>query len=412
MAQFPTLLVKYVVVPAFLLLALVLPYLGGAPGAYLTSIMAVLFMAWHFTQPKPLVDDVGGTLAALGFVILLIIWWLTNPVGRQDYIFATNFAIFLFITPMAAALSRFASPRNVMIVATMALAGAGIAFGYALWQKFALHVTRVEGLGAISIASASAAAVLGFLATIGYIQSKRPTRYLYLIGPLMGIAVIFWSGSRGPLLAVPPMLALLVFFMFNNRLVAAGIIGATAIATLVAFVVFPDRLGRFGTITEAFIAAFTNQDLPFSGSNGKRLVILRASIDAFFHSPWIGHGWGEKNAWVRYFSNDVIHLSKRLRNHLHSDILNFGVSGGLAGLTAYALIILAPVVSAWRSVRDSQYTARLMAALLISSGFAAAGAVNIVIGFEFLTTLYAALTAIVIGFCRDAQVIHTRPAHA
>lgn len=412
MAQIFSLPFRYVIIPAFLVLVLVLPYVGGAPSAYLESILAVLFMAWHFTQPKPLVDDIGGTMAALAFVILLVIWWLTNPVGRTDYLFAANFAIFLFLTPISAALSRLASPRNVLIVARLALAGASVAFAYALWQKLVWNVGRAEGLWSISMASAAAAVVLGFLATIGLVQSTRRTRYLYLAGPILGIAVILMSGSRGPLLAVPPMLVVLLFFAFRNRWIAGGIVAAAALAVLVAFTFFQSRLGRFGTISEALWAIVNNQDLALQSSNGKRLVILRASVEAFFNRPWLGYGWGEKNAWVRYFSNDVIHLLNRKRHHLHSDLLNFGVSGGLMGLTAYALIILAPVVSAWRSIRDSQYTARLMAALLIASGFAAAGAVNIVIGFEFLTTLYAMLSAIVIGFCRDAPMMQTRPANA
>lgn len=412
MAQIFSLPVKYLIIPAFLLLALTLPYLGGYPSSYLTSILAVLFMAWHFTQPKPLVDDIGGTMTALAFVILLVIWWLTNPVGRTDYLYAANFAIFLFITPMAAALSRLANPRNVLIVARLALAGATIAFAYALWQRFGLHIKRASGAWSYSIPSATAAVMLGFLATLGFVQSQRVTRYLYLVGPLMGFVVVLLSGSRGPLLAVPPMLVILLFFVFRNRWIAAGIIAAGALAAIIAFVFFPNHLGRFRTIPQAFLAVLTNQDLAFSSSNGKRLIILRASVEAFLHAPWLGYGWGEKNAWVRYFSNDLIQLTKRNKNHLHSDLLNFGVAGGVAGLTAYALIILAPVVSAWRSIRDSQYTARLMAALLIASGFAAAGAVNIVIGFEFLTTLYAALTAIIIGFCRDTPMMRTTPANA
>lgn len=411
MARLLSLPFRYLIIPAFLIVALVLPYVGGAPSAYLLSVLAVLFMAWHFTQPGPLVDDIGGTLTALAFVILLVIWWLTNPVGRTDYLFAANFAIFLFITPMAAALSRLAAPRNVMIVASLALCGAAVALGFAIWQHYGLDMNRAKGLWSYPIPSATAGVVLGFLATIGFVQSKHPARFVYLIGPLMGIAVVWLSGSRGPLLAVAPMGVALLFFMFRNKWIAVAILAAAAVAVILAFTVFASHIGRFATIPGIFWAALTNGDLRLSSSGGKRIVILRASINAFFHSPWIGHGWGEKNAWVRWFSNDVIQLSNRRRGHLHSDLLNFAVSGGLAGLLAYAMIIVAPVVSAWRSVRDSQWTSRLLGALLIAGGFAASGAVNIVIGFEFLTTLYAALAVILIGFCRDMPMMKTNAAN-
>jgi O-antigen ligase len=91
--------------------------------------------------------------------------------------------------------------------------------------------------------------------------------------------------------------------------------------------------------------------------------------------------------------------------HLHSDILNLGVSAGIMGLVAYVLVLLAPIVSAATSPRDSQFRARLYLALCLSLGFAFCGAVNLLFGFEFMTTLYVVFAAILIGYCRDTTAI-------
>jgi O-antigen ligase len=87
--------------------------------------------------------------------------------------------------------------------------------------------------------------------------------------------------------------------------------------------------------------------------------------------------------------------------HLHADILDIGVSGGLVGLLAYGLILLAPLLGAIRSMRDSQYAARLTGAIVLSVGYFSCGLSYIMFGYEFHTTLYVCLTAIVLGFCRD-----------
>ena len=53
-------------------------------------------------------------------------------------------------------------------------------------------------------------------------------------------------------------------------------------------------------------------------------------------------------------------------------------------------------------MRDGQYQARVTGAVVLSVGYAACGLTYLMFGYEFHTTLYVCLTAIVLGFCRDA----------
>jgi O-antigen ligase len=125
-------------------------------------------------------------------------------------------------------------------------------------------------------------------------------------------------------------------------------------------------------------------------------------------SPWTGYGWSKRvRSAYEYLPDkgkkyDAKGSGLRGNHHLHADILDMGVAGGLMGLGAYGLILLAPLLGAFRSVRDSQYGARLTGAVVLSVGYAACGLTYLMFGYEFHTTLHVCLTAIVLGFCRDA----------
>jgi O-antigen ligase len=108
----------------------------------------------------------------------------------------------------------------------------------------------------------------------------------------------------------------------------------------------------------------------------------------------------------KYLPFDVGFSDPRV-SHLHSDILNLGVSAGVVGLIAYGLVLLAPVVAAATSPRDGQFRGRLFLALSLSAGYLCCGAVNLLFGFEFMTTMYVCFAAIFIGYCRDTPTLAT-----
>jgi O-antigen ligase len=110
---------------------------------------------------------------------------------------------------------------------------------------------------------------------------------------------------------------------------------------------------------------------------------------------------------VEKYIEDPVGFGDPTYAHLHSDILNFGVSAGIVGLFAYLLVLLAPIVSAVSSPRDTQFRGRLFLALNLSAGFACCGAVNLLFGFEFMTTMYVVLAAIFIAYCRDETALAT-----
>jgi O-antigen ligase len=136
-------------------------------------------------------------------------------------------------------------------------------------------------------------------------------------------------------------------------------------------------------------------------SVSQRSAMYSAGYQAFLHSPWIGYGWHSKvEATVPYLPEKFANFPQ-IHHHLHSDGLDFAVSGGILGILAYLLVLAAPIAGVVRSPRDSQFRVRLTAAVMLTVGYATFGLTYLLFGYEFHTTLYVVLTAIIVRYCRD-----------
>lgn len=392
------------VVMALLLAALILSYVAGVIAAYVQMVLALILVIWVLFR-KDWVSEITGTMLLGVFVVLLALFTITNPPGRQDHLYALNFWLFLVMGPLIAALSQFASPRNMLLVARIAFVGTVVALGLGIMQVYGLNMRYAEGYGANRINTAGVAIVLSFVASLGFFAEKSPRRALYLLAPVLVLGTVLLAGSRGPVIVYLALFAVLMFTLVRRPWIAL-LISAIGIAIALALLLaFPSVFGRVATLPKLFEQLATGEELG-DNSARQRLRLYLAAVRAFLDSPWIGHGWGEKAAatW-HYYEPGEPFRDNRNQWHLHSDVLNFAVAGGIAGLLAYATILLAPIVGAYRSVRDSQWTPRMIGAVMLSTGYAAYGAFNLVFGFEYIMTFYIMVTAILIGFCRDAPLL-------
>ncbi|HTJ56802.1 MAG TPA: O-antigen ligase family protein [Devosiaceae bacterium] len=384
-----------------LALTLTTPYLLGAPGAYLQIVCAVLALAMLVSRRDAL--QIGGDptyrLLLIALAILIAAFAATAHQPREA-IFGLNFAMLLLFGPLAAFLGRFAAPGNTIRVAGFALVGAALALALALFQVLVMHMDRAAGWGSDPIWSAEAALILGFIAVIG-LRSQHRWRVLFALGPVLGTAACLLAGSRGPLVALPAMLLVAMLFASRRWWLVPLLAAIAAIAAfLVLKVAFPASIDRFGSLIGIGQDLATGKTIA-EVSAGTRQAFYAAGYQAFLHAPWIGYGWQEKmQAIVPYLPGDGAALIAPHR-HLHSDVLDFGVAGGIAGLIAYALIIAAPLVGAIKAPRDGQYVARLMGAGLLAAGYFFCGLTYLMFGYEFLTELYVCLAAVLIGYCRD-----------
>lgn len=345
------------VVGAILVLSLVTPYFLGALGAYF-QILCTLAMAGAMlvARQKPaLAGDPGFKLLIVAFVVLSVGFTLGARDGRE-LPHALDFAMVLFFGPISGFLARFAAPRNTRRVANLALSGAICTTVFALYQILVAKEHRASGWDSGPIWSAEVAVILGFISALGATSQSR-WRWLYLAGPVLGVVTCLASGSRGPLLAVPFLIVVIVFISPRRWwAILAGTVLAAAILWIGMVTLLPQALPRLDSILVIGHDLLTGKAI--TGLSGAtRQQFYSASLGAFLHSPWVGYGWTNKmTAIVPYLPGNGAALIAP-HHHLHSDILDFIVSGGLVGLLAYGLILAAPIAAAMAGPRDSQFRA-------------------------------------------------------
>jgi len=390
---------------ALLLAALVLPFVGGFPLAYVIVLLAIILMAcWLSSRPRwaELTEPSGGMLVTAFCFVAAALAITAERAG--DILFVFNFLLFALYPLLRAALARFAWPGASLRVAQAALAGALLSLAVAIWQ--AMTAGRATGIASDPIWSAQSAVVLGFLALIGMIAARGALRYLFLLGPVSGLLTAVLTGSRGPMLAALPMvLVALLLLPGRSRLALLGLAVAAALAVVPASLLYPPLEKRLSS-TQEFMselvagAAFTDHSVAV------RRQLWVGAVDAFGERPLFGHGWDRRVEAVydQLGGGEAVEAmddGMRGNRHLHADLLDFGVGAGALGLLAYFLALLAPVAGALRPPHDGQSEERRLGTALLSTAFLACGLSYVMLGYEFPTALYIALAAVLTGYCRD-----------
>ena len=370
--------------------ALLLPYVGGFPATYVSMALTLLLLVWLAVARPPIEVGPEGWLLLAAVALLTLIFAVHGTLA-----YAANFLMLGLVPLLVAAMRASAAPGNATLVARLALAGVTIAAAVALYQVGVEGRPRAAGFGSDEIWSATAALVVGWLALMALPEASSRWRYLYLLGPVLGVLVVMLSGSRGPMLVVPLLFGVALAMLKRDRWALLATVAV--VAALVFF--WPDhsRLTSIATISTELATGVPLSD----GSFDVRKVLLDASWGAFKLSPWIGYGWSNFGAATEPFTGVGSWVSRSDAFHLHSDMLNFAVAGGVLGLLAYLTILVAPLAGAWRTPDDTQQEARRLGAVLLVTAYAGCGLTNTFFGFEMHTTLFACLLAVLFGFCRD-----------
>ena len=207
------------------------------------------------------------------------------------------------------------------------------------FSEQAMAVAGRAGVGNNPIHFGSLAVLIGLVARLGLFASKSPWRYLFLLGPVMGIGAVIASGSRGPLLGAVGMTVvaapLLVVWLWRDKiflsLAAIGAVGAAAVVATQrdqrAFQALAD-LGNVMNLSSVL--------------DVYRQAMYRSALIAFEQSPLVGHGFGQMMVFARQQMPDSPDMQSF--DHLHADWANFVTMGGALGLAAYLLLVIAPLL--------------------------------------------------------------------
>lgn len=288
-------------------------------------------------------------------------------------------------------LGRWLTPTAI---GAFALAGAA---GGAAIAAFDVLVRQQERGGYLvnnPIHLADLALMLGFVALVGLLR-QHSLRWLFLLGPVLALVTIWYSGSRGPLLAFVPLLvvggAVLALLALPRRqafvaiaaVVAVIVAGGVALLTLGA----GGRIASFGDVVTGMLTGSSSD-----GSTSERLYMYHSAWNAFWASPWFGHGMVDFPAIALQYAPSGPGFPPS--GHLHSDLADFAVIGGALGLVAYLLLLLAPVVGGlW--VRGAWRPAAIYLGIAASVGYLGMGLTNAMFGVLTQTVVYAVMLALI-----------------
>ncbi len=387
-------------VGAVLVLTLSLSVVLGLVTPYLLVALGILLLLLRATDGTLRRAVAPAQMTLLGIVAVLLACFAITAKQPGDLLFIFNFVMLVLFAPIYLTLSDRRPANGAVIVGRLALLGALLSVVVML-VRIGYMGGRRSDAGLIGvIVLANTAMILGFLSLIGAAADSGIRRFIYLLGPVAGVATLIMTQSRGPLLALVPLgIAAAIFIARSLRInwwfVTVGLVAGMA-ATAMWVMSLGGRMAKLPGIFYSLLSG----DFVRDRTAEYRLDLYQAGWTAFNESPLIGHGW------ARIMAAAGPHLeNRRLARlpQLHNDFLDFAVAAGLVGIACYLALLVAPIALGLLSPRDSQRRLRLYGCTVLSISYFFDGLTDLMFGFEFHTALYAALLAILLAYCRDRE---------
>ncbi len=371
-------------------LGLITPYVLAAIGVVLLVSRIADGTLRQAIAPAP--------LTLLGIVVVLFACFAITAKQPSDLLFIVNFVALILFGPMYLTLADARPANGAVIVARLALLGALLSVVVMLVRIGYMGGRRVDAglIGVIVLANT--AVLLGFLSLIGAAADHGLWRFVYLLGPIAGVSAEILTKSRGPLMAIVPLAIAAAIFLARSLRINWWWVTAGLIAALAAIVMWVWSLGgRMAKLPGIFYSILSG-DFVRDRTAEFRLDLYQAGWKAFQDAPIIGHGWARiMAAATPYLENPELASLPQL----HNDFLDFAVAGGIVGIACYVALLASPVVLGLLSPRDSLRRIRLYGCAVLSIAYFFDGLTDLMFGFEFHTALYAAILAILLGYCRD-----------
>lgn len=387
---------------AMLLAGLTLPTF--APEISNTAILvlmsiALLHLIW-VPERRQLLRQPAGWMPLLAGLFLFIAFSLTAKSPLHVAAFLALVHLYM-VVPMAGLLTRLGDALTLDRIGLFALAGtAGGAIAAAI-DIFVLGSARA-GLVNNPIHLAALGLALGFVSLIGIWGTGR-LRAIFLLGPVLGIVTVYLTGSRGPTVAAAQMLlvaAAAICFSWLPARTARRVVGSS-IAILACIVIFflvtgvADELTPTGQILSLLRTGVTSDT-----STAERLVMYQSALNAFLASPLTGYGLLDYPAAAAAHAPPGVAFP--VYAHLHNDIADFAVAGGLFGLLAYGLFLFAPLMGALRA-RGPLRIPLLYLGGVTTIGYFSMGMTNAVIGLRWQDIVLASVLALIVTLSTRSQ---------
>lgn len=385
---------------AIAIFILVLPSLLGS----LASVAAVLLalpLLPILLDPKArhaLIRQPAMLIFVAVFAVLAACFAITAR-DPGNVLYALDFLALLLAPLLYVAARKLDNQGGLLLVCGLCAVGAVICAVVAMNDVFLRQLPRAAGFIMGGNVLARIALVLGMVGTGGLFLTRSPYRFLLYLGPLGSLLAVYLTQTRGAALAVPAMAFVLIGFLGADRnsrrqLLVFAALALVALGTMLA-------TDRFGGIFRVAAEVLQSGSSASDSASAQRLEMLQAALGAFQLSPWVGYGWANLAAAAAQIIDMTPYGGPSGGGfQFHNDLANFAVSAGLFGIAGLLVALVAPIAGAWVSQRDALFRARLFCCLQLSLGYAIFGLTDITLGYDLSTTLYAFLTAIILGVGR------------
>lgn len=233
-----------------------------------------------------------------------------------------------------------------------ALWAGGIACGVgAAAESVFYNVPRAELLAGNPLVFAYLAGVLTlFNLLLAFESQKNAGRLLHGVAAALSLWGLLLTGSRGPIVIVIALVALLLClealrYIRRHRYRGAAQIAGIAVVAAMA-VTGLQLAGTFAKVEQRFDQLVTSLNDPSPAGDKSvalRLAMLRSGFHAFLEHPFIGYG--RQNAVAA--ANDQFSDDPEFRvTHLHNSFITEAVASGVLGLLAYCAVLATPVIAA------------------------------------------------------------------
>ena len=300
---------------------------------------------------------------------------------------------FLFAPFIALALFKAEiNLKYLLIGAKVALLILGIIIFY---QYFIIGANRPSGIMNAGVFGNLAVSI--FLITLVFLKHESfKHKILSCLSLLSGLFIIVASGTRGAWLSLLLLLVIYLYFFYKQKNKLSLISNITAVFIISGLVFF---VGFNEIVHDRVYSAYTDTLSWLSGdqvtsSSGLRLEMYRLAIEKIEDVPFFGHGYRTSNVVV--FENSTTpggRLSYTF-NHLHNAYLTQFFNGGFVLLGALLLLLFVPLRLFIKANIQNRDNPIYIAGVMLTSGYASFGMINILFGDTYMNGFYVFFLAI------------------
>ncbi|WP_222363798.1 O-antigen ligase family protein [Rhizobium leguminosarum] len=277
--------------------------------------------------------------------------------------------------------------------------------GIGMIVTFLFSLLQIMFLMERAEAGTSNAALLGVIGVLFggiallNVQSPRSVEQrIAILGYAAGLGCVLLSGTRSAWLVIPVHVVIFLWYFrkhsFHLSLRSLAITSSLLLAGLITLG-SGQVLHRIQALQEN-LTSLERSDGEIT-SIGARFALYKGALSAISKDPLTGYGPQNRMASV------LAELPENIRpqlpySHVHNGFLTAGIDAGVFGIAALSLMLLTPVIGAWRKEAGPGRDLAIALALLLFSSYVITGSFGIMFNQKALDPIFAYLVALI---CAD-----------